>query len=358
MPTGIEKGRGAVANPTPRFERYARELEPGGDPEPQTRTPTTVAADRSRSILSTNTSPDVGFDRSINPYRGCEHGCIYCYARPGHAYLGLSPGRDFETTLFAKHDAPALLEAALARPGYRPAPLQLSGVTDAWQPIERRLEITRRLLEVLLAWRHPVRIVTKSASILRDVDLLQDLAAHGLVTVDVSITTLEADLARRLEPRASTPARRLGALKALADAGVPVGVSVAPIIPGLTDHEIERLLAAAADAGATSAGYVLLRLPHELRELFDGWLEVHAPLRREKVLSLVRQTRGGALNDARFSSRMTGTGPLAELIRQRFQKAHRRYGLDKRSLDGLRTDLFRPPGTSAQGELFGDGAAE
>jgi len=352
------KGRGATLNMPGRFERQHREPEPEIAHE---RRPTRVGADRSRTIIATNTSPDVGFDRSINTYRGCEHGCIYCYARPTHAYLGLSPGLDFETELVAKHDAAERLEAAFRRRRYRPAPLQLGGVTDVYQPVERELRITRRVLEVLLAWRHPVQIVTKSAGVLRDLDLLAELAALGLAVVDVSVTTLDGELARRLEPRASAPHRRLDAIAALADAGVPTGVAVAPVIPGLTCHELEAILRAAADAGAVSASWVLLRLPHELEELFDDWLAEHRPERRARVLSLVRQSRGGRIDAAAFGTRMKGEGPIAELVAARFAAGCRRLGLAGRDRRRLRDDLFGPPETRAQAELFGAapaGAAE
>ncbi len=347
------KGRGTALNMPSRFARetYERALDDIA-PAPSTQ----VARDRSRTIIATNTSPDVGFDRSINTYRGCEHGCIYCYARPSHAYLDLSPGLDFETRLFAKHDAPMLLEQAFQRRDYRPAPLQLGGVTDVYQPVERRLGITRAVLEVLLNWRHPVQIVTKSASVLRDVDLLQELARLDLVVVDLSLTTLDSNLARTMEPRASTPKRRLAAIRALADADVPVGVATAPIIPGLNCHEIERLIEAAATSGATSASYVLLRLPHELRELFVDWLDRHHPHRRERVLSLLRQARGGRLNDPRFKSRMRGDGPVADLVRSRFIAACRRHGLATRDERRLRTDRFGPPWRRAQGDLFAERA--
>ena len=347
----VHKGRGATLNMAGRFERERREpvAEVAGE-----RRRTRVGADRSRTIIATNTSPDVGFDRSINPYRGCEHGCIYCYARPTHAYLGLSPGLDFETELFAKHDAAARLEAAFNQRGYRAAPLQLGGVTDVYQPVERELRISRRLLEVLLAWRHPVQIVTKSAGVLRDLDLLGELARHELVAVDLSITTLDGELARRLEPRASAPHRRLETIAALAAAGVPTGVSVAPVIPGLTCHELERVLRAAADAGAVSASWVLLRLPHELKELFEDWLATHRPHRRARVLSLVRQSRGGRLNDAAFGERMKGEGPLADLIAARFAAGCRRFGLARRDGRRLRADRFGPPEARAQADLFAD----
>ncbi|NBB70440.1 MAG: PA0069 family radical SAM protein [Alphaproteobacteria bacterium] len=349
MGAAYHKGRGATLNMPGRFERAHREPEAAFAHE---RRRTRVGADRSKTIIATNTSPDVGFDRSINTYRGCEHGCIYCYARPTHAYLGLSPGLDFETELVAKHDAAVRLEAAFRQRGYRPAPLQLGGVTDVYQPVERELRITRRVLEVLLAWRHPVQIVTKSASVLRDLDLLAELAALGLAVVDLSVTTLDGELARRLEPRASAPHRRLDAIAALADAGVPTGVAVAPVIPGLTCHELEAILRAAAEVGAVSASWVLLRLPHELRELFDAWLAEHRPERRARVLSLVRQSRGGRLNDAAFGTRMTGEGPIAELVAARFAAGCRRFGLAERDRRRLRADRFGPPEARAQADLF------
>jgi DNA repair photolyase len=350
----VHKGRAATRNMPGRFEREHRAPEPEIAHE---RRRTRVGADRSRTIIATNTSPDVGFDRSINTYRGCEHGCVYCYARPTHAYLGLSPGLDFETELFAKHDAAERLVEAFRHERYRPTPLQLGGVTDVYQPVERELGITRRVLDVLLAWRHPVQIVTKSANVRRDLDLLADLAAHGLVVVDVSITTLDGELARRMEPRASAPHRRLETIGALTAAGVPTGVSVAPVIPGLTCHEVEAILRAAADAGAVSANWVLLRLPHELEELFEDWLAEHRPDRRARVLSLVRQSRGGRLNDAAFGARMKGEGPIAELIAARFAAGCRRFGLARRDARPLRTDLFGPPEARAQADLFADMAA-
>ncbi len=347
--TTVHKGRGATLNMAGRFEREDRVPDPEIAHE---RRRTRVGADRSKTIIATNTSPDVGFDRSINTYRGCEHGCVYCYARPTHAYLGLSPGLDFETELFAKHDAAERLEAAFRKPGYRPAPLQLGGVTDVYQPIERELAITRAVLEVLLAWRHPVQIVTKAAGVLRDLDLLAALAARELVVVDVSVTTLDPDLARRMEPRASAPHRRLDTIAELARAGVPTGVAVAPVVPGLTCHELERILRAAADAGATTASWVMLRLPHELKPLFEDWLAQHRPDRRERVLSLIRQSRGGRLNDAAFGRRMKGEGPIAELVAARFAAGCRRFGLGARDRRRLRTDRFAPPAPPAQGELF------
>jgi DNA repair photolyase len=344
----VHKGRGATFNPKVRFE--STDLDPfddgwgslararADDPPPRTE----VTPDASRSVLVRNTSPDIPFDRSINPYRGCEHGCVYCYARPTHAYLGLSPGLDFETKLIAKFDAASLLERELARPGYECQPIALGTNTDPYQPVERRLRITRGVLEVLARCRHPLTIVTKSAAVVRDLDLLAPMARHDLARVAISVTTLDGDLARRLEPRAAAPHRRLQAIRQLSDAGVPTAVMVAPIIPALTDHEIERIMEAGAAAGATSAGYVLLRLPREVKELFAGWLAAHAPGRADHVLSLVRQCRGGRLYDATFGRRMRGEGPYAQLIERRFAAAKRRFGL-ARGGRPLRTDWFAPP---------------
>jgi DNA repair photolyase len=347
-PPPPRKGRGATFNPKVRFD--SSELDPFDDgwgslaaaraeaPPP----PTEVRPDASRTVIVRNASPDIPFEQSINPYRGCEHGCIYCYARPSHAYLGLSPGLDFETKIYAKLDAAPLLERELAKPGYRCQPIALGSNTDPYQPQERRLGITRAILEVLSRCRHPVTIVTKSAAVTRDLDLLAPMAADGLAGVAVSITTLDPGLARTLEPRAAAPHRRLQALRMLNAAGVPTSVMAAPIIPGLNDHELEAVLEAAAAAGAAHSGYVLLRLPHELKELFTSWLEAHAPLRAQHVLTLIRQCRGGRLNDPSFGSRMRGQGAYAELIGQRFALAKRRFGLD-RSRPPLRTDLFQPP---------------
>jgi DNA repair photolyase len=344
----VRKGRGATFNPRVRFE--STDLDPfddgwdsaaqarAEDPPPQTE----VTPDDSRSVIVRITSPDLGFDRSINPYRGCEHGCVYCYARPTHAYLGLSPGLDFETKLRVKFEAASLLERELARPGYACQPIALGTNTDPFQPVERRLRITRGVLEVLARCRHPLTIVTKSAAVVRDLDLLAPMARQDLARVAISVTTLDGELARRLEPRAAAPHRRLQAIRQLSEAGVPTAVMVAPIIPALTDHEIERILEAAAAAGATSGGYVLLRLPHEVKELFAGWLAAHAPQRAEHVLSLVRQCRGGKLYDATFGRRMRGEGPYAELIERRVGTAKRRFGLTGAARP-LRTDLFVPP---------------
>ena len=345
------KGRGATRNGAGRFERHERTPVDDGWGSldallsAATAPKTELFADASRTIIARNTSPDIPFDRSINPYRGCEHGCIYCYARPSHNYLGLSSGLDFETRLFVKHDAAELLKYALAKPGYIPAPLALGSNTDPYQPIERRLQVTRRVLEVLADARHPVTIVTKSAAVLRDLDLLVPMARQGLASVALSITTLDSDLARKLEPRAAAPHRRLATIRELSSAGVPTSLSLAPVIPGLTDHEIERILEAAAGAGATAASWILLRLPDDVKELFEDWLDSHYPLRKAKVLSAVRQCRDGALNDPDFGSRMRGRGPMAELIRRRFARAAERVGLDRRRLN-LRIDLFRAPGST------------
>jgi DNA repair photolyase len=303
------RGRGSLSNPDSRFAAHAREaVDDGWWQEPADGAPPTeIGIDTSRTVISYNASPDLPFDRSVNPYRGCEHGCIYCYARPTHAWLGLSPGLDFERRLFHKPDAAQQLRQALARPGYRPATLVLGANTDPYQPIERRLGATHALLEVLLETRHPVVITTKSALVLRDLPLLGALAAEHLVAVQVSVTTLDDELARRLEPRAAAPRRRLRAVAELAAASIPTGVLVAPLIPGLTDHDLERIVAAAATAGAERAGALLLRLPLELKQLFEEWLRAHYPERAEKVLSLIRQCRGGALNASAFGSRMTGT---------------------------------------------------
>jgi DNA repair photolyase len=345
------KGRGALSNPKPRFaqsDRVAADDGWGVSPEAPTLR-TRLHLDSARSILSRNDSPDVPFDRSLNPYRGCQHGCVYCYARPSHAYLGLSPGLDFETEIFYKPEAPALLRAELARPGYRPAPIALGSNTDAYQPSERRLRIARGLLEVLRETRHPVVVITKSDLVLRDLDLLVDLARERLAAVLVSITTLDPQLARRLEPRAAAPGRRLAAIEGLSGAGVPCGVLVSPVIPGLTDHEIEGILAAAVQAGARQAGHIILRLPMELAGLFQDWLEAHYPHRAGKVLSLLRQCRDGRLNDPRFGARMRGSGAIADLIAQRFALAVRRLGLGAPAEAwDLAADRFAPPASDGR----------
>jgi DNA repair photolyase len=334
-------GRGASANPANRFEPLHYEPDPGLGPDQGPTPATQFFKDATCSIIATNDSPDVGFEASINPYRGCEHGCVYCYARPYHEYIGLSAGLDFETKILVKEDAPSLLRKELASPKWQPQVLGISGVTDPYQPVERRLRLTRRCLEVLVEFRNPVAIITKNHLVTRDADLLAELAKHHGAVVYVSITTLDAELARQLEPRASAPTGRLAAVRELAAAGVPVGVLTAPVIPGLTDHEIPALLSAARQAGARFAGHVVLRLPYGVRELFENWLEQHYPERKEKVLSRIRAVRGGRLNDARFGSRMRGEGEIADMIHQIFNLARRNLGLDGRPK--LSTDVFRRP---------------
>ena len=333
------KGRGAETNPTNRFERIAVELEAPG-PE---RIQTELLRDGTRSIISYNDSPDIGFDASINPYRGCEHGCIYCYARPTHEYLGFSAGLDFESRILVKEDAPELLRKELSSRKWKPQPLILSGVTDPYQPVERKLEVTRRCLAVLAEFRNPVSVITKNELVTRDIDHLRGLAEHGAAAVSLSITTLDSEVARRMEPRASHPRDRLKAVEALATAGIPVGVMVAPIVPAITDHEIPRILEAAAAAGAQWAGYVVMRLPGAVAGLFESWLEEHFPDRKEKVLSRVRELRGGRINDPRFGSRMRGEGIFAEQIKATFQTFRRRYGLDGPGVE-LSAAAFRRPG--------------
>lgn len=338
-------GRGALSNAAGRFEASCHAAIDDGWGSLDAELPalkTTVMPDRARTIIARNDSPDIPFRQSINPYRGCEHGCVYCYARPSHAYLGLSPGLDFESRLYAKHDAAPLLERELSRPGYVPEPIALGANTDPYQPIERRLRITRAVLEVLARHRHPFTIVTKSALIERDLDILAPLARDNLCAVYISVTTLDRRLARRLEPRAAAPQRRLAAMRRLADAGVPTGVMFAPVIPALNDHELEAVLAAAGAAGARFAGRVLLRLPHEVKDLFREWLATHAPLKARHVMSLVRATRGGRDNDARFGTRMTGSGEYARLLAQRFDLACRRLGLNREKL-ALDRRSFRVP---------------
>ncbi|MDA0704238.1 MAG: PA0069 family radical SAM protein [Proteobacteria bacterium] len=341
------KGRGAASNAAGRFERERRVAVDDGwaraeEDEDLPPLRTTVTLDKSRTIIARNSSPDIPFDRSINPYRGCEHGCVYCFARPTHAFLGLSPGLDFETRLFAKPDAAALLVRELRKPGYQCRVMALGTNTDPYQPIDRKMKITRGVLEVLEAFNHPVGIVTKSALILRDADILSRMAEHRLARAFVSLTTLDSKLARKMEPRAPTPARRLEAIAGLAEAGIPVGVMTAPMIPGLNDHELEDILTAAAGAGATSAGFVLLRLPLEIEDLFSEWLSVHAPARAQRVLNLIRETRGGKLYDSTFGERMKGRGPYAKLIQQRFDRATARLGFSRDAFT-LDTSLFRPP---------------
>jgi len=339
-------GRGALSNPQPRFVRNGGERTDDGWYQEQT--PDSIATELrpepARSIIARNDSPDIPFEQSINPYRGCEHGCVYCYARPSHAYMDLSPGIDFETRLFYKVDAAKLLEDELAHPGYVCKPITLGANTDPYQPVERKMRITRSILETLARTRHPVSIITKSALVLRDLDLLNDLARDGLVTVALSITTLSDDTKRVMEPRAASPQARLRAVRELNAAGVPTGVMVASIIPAINDHEMESILEASVDAGARFAGYVLIRLPHEISELFRDWLTEHFPDRAAHVMSLIRDTRGGRDNDPRFGSRMRGTGPVAELLRNRFRIACRRLNLNSGSREmPQNTRLFRPP---------------
>jgi DNA repair photolyase len=348
MPAGVRprKGRGAASNDSGRFEAERRMPFDDGwgsaDAEPVPLT-TILTVDSTRTIIARNDSPDIGFDRSINPYRGCEHGCIYCYARPSHAFLGLSPGLDFESRIFYKPEAAALLTAELRRKGYTCRPIALGSNTDPYQPVERRLCITRSILEVLRDFRHPVTIVSKSALIQRDIDILAAMAKERLASVTISVTTLDRSLARRMEPRASTPERRLETIAALAGAGIPTGVLSAPMIPALNDNEMEQILERASVAGATSAGYTMLRLPLELKSLFKEWLEQHFPDKAAHVLSLVAQSNGGRLYDSTWSKRMTGTGPYAEMLRLRFERACRKLGFGQRSTSPLGTSLFRPP---------------
>src|SRR5205809_3498534 len=351
--------RGARSFVAGRFETLAREpFDDGWTPEERdaAELQTSVTEERARSIISRNESPDIGFDRSINPYRGCEHGCVYCYARPSHAYLELSPGLDFETKLFAKTNAAELLRETLAKPGYVPQPIALGANTDCYQPIERKYRITRQILEVLAECEHPVTIVTKSALVERDLDLLGPMAAKNLVKVFISIGTLDRELARKLESRAASPQRRLDILKALSKAGVPCGVMVAALIPALNDKTMEHVLEAAAQAGAAEAAYVIMRLPNELKDLFKEWLAEHYPQRAEHVISIVRQMRGGKDNDPRFGSRMTGSGNFAALIEKRFGIACRRFGLNGHGAGRGPAELdcgrFKRPSLSGQIALF------
>ena len=351
------KGRGAASRVTGRFAVTRAEGADDGwgsvyeDLADTPRPKTEVTEERARSVISRNDSPDVGFSQSVNPYRGCEHGCVYCFARPSHAYLDLSPGLDFETRLYAKTNAAERLRAELARRNYQPLPIALGINTDAYQPIEKRYRVTREVLEVLAECKHPVSFVTKSAMIERDLDLLAAMARERLVTVYFSVTTLDNRLAARMEPRASAPHAKLRAMRALADVGVPVGVMVAPVVPMITDNEMERILQAAHDHGARAAGYVLLRLPHELKQVWREWLELHYPERAAHVMSLLQQMRGGKDYDSGFGTRMRGEGPFAQLIAQRFAKAYRRLQFGRLpALDSSRFVAPRKP--SPQGDLF------
>jgi DNA repair photolyase len=345
------KGRGAASNPANRFELLRYEPTDDGAFDERPAPATMFFRDTTRSIIATNDSPDVAFDASINPYRGCEHGCIYCYARPYHEYLGFSIGLDFETKIMVKEDAPKLLRKELNSPKWQPKPLGISGVTDAYQPIERRLQLTRGCLAVLAEFRNPVWIVTKNRLVTRDIDLLKTLAKHEAVSVVLAVTTLDAELARVMEPRATAPAGRLQAIRELASAGIPTMVLLAPVIPGLTDHEIPAILEAARDAGALGAGYTMLRLPHELPALFEHWLEQHFPEKKDKVLSRVRAVRGGAINDVRFGARMKGEGVIADMIQQVFDVTKKRLGFPGKPT--LSITAFRRPDETPQ-SLFDD----
>jgi DNA repair photolyase len=339
-PTFPQRGRGALSNASGRFEKETRcDANDGWDLPPLR---TQLTRESAKTIVTRNDSPDISFDRSINPYRGCEHGCVYCFARPTHAYLGLSPGLDFETRLFAKTNAASLLVSELSAPGYAAKTIAIGTNTDPYQPIERNERVMRKVLEVLARTNHPVAIVTKSALVLRDLDLLAPMAGKGLVKVALSVTTVDPCLARKMEPRASSPERRLDAIRRLAEANVPTAVMVAPIIPAINDAEIEAILARAQAMGARDAGYVLLRLPLEVRELFAEWLRAHYPGKLKHVLSLLRASREGKLYDSRFGARMTGSGPYAWMIGRRFEAAAARLGLG-RSRVPLRSDLFQPP---------------
>ncbi|MFW6202608.1 MAG: PA0069 family radical SAM protein [Gemmatimonadota bacterium] len=350
------RGRGAAENPRSRFETLeylpADEARTVDDPGPDTR----FYLDTSRTVIAHNESPDVGFDYSVNPYRGCEHGCIYCYARPTHEYLGFSAGLDFESRILVKRDAPDLLRSELMRPGWTPRVIALSGVTDPYQPIERRLRLTRACLEVLAEFRNPVMIVTKNHLVTRDADLLGALAEHDAALVNVSVTTLRNELQRVMEPRTAIPARRLDAIRRLARAGLPVRVLVGPVIPGLTEHELPAIIERAAEAGARSAGYIVLRLPHGVGDLFERWLERHFPDRKAKVMNRIRALRGGRRNETRFHARMRGEGIFAEQIRGLFHTACTRAGIEPGTGPNLSTAAFRRPGEGRQLGLF-DGTA-
>ena len=353
------KGRGSTGNLPGRYAVTTTQVGDDGwhdrdrEGEIESSPRTQIHEERARSIISRNQSPDIPFSQSLNPYRGCEHGCSYCFARPSHAYLDLSPGLDFETRIFAKANAPQLLREELGKRGYQPSPIALGINTDAYQPIERKLQLTRRIIEVFAQTRHPFSLITKNALVERDLDLIAPMARDHLVQVYFSITTLDNGLSARLEPRASAPHARLRAMRRLSEAGVPVGVMFAPVIPWVNDAELEAVLEAARDAGADSAGYVLLRLPHEVSPLFRDWLETHLPQRAEHVMSTIRQLRGGKDYDARFGKRFSGEGVYADLLARRFDLAYRRLGFDRRKHQGLVTHLFLPPRPeSPQGELF------
>jgi DNA repair photolyase len=341
------RGRGAAGNPGNRFERTEYAVSEWDEPEDPSRD-TVFLKDSTRSIITYNDSPDVGFDASINPYRGCEHGCIYCFARPNHEYLGFSAGLDFESRILVKEDAPQLLHDELMSSRWKPQPIAISGVTDAFQPVERRLQLTRRCLDVLADFRNPVVIITKNELVTRDIDLLSALSIRKGAIVYISVTTLDSTLARELEPRASQPGRRIAAIEALSAAGIPTGVLVAPVIPGLTDHEMPAIIAAAAKAGAGIAGYVPLRLPYGVAPLFEEWLGIHVPLQKEKILGRIRELRGGKLNDPNFNSRMRAEGPYADHMRRLFEVSCRKSGVSSVK-PSLNADSFRRPGPSQPG---------
>lgn len=356
----IYKGRAASSNQVSRFDAHTREAIDDGWGNMDEEAPplrTEVRIDAAKSVINYINSPDIPFDRTINPYRGCEHGCIYCYARPSHAYLGLSPGLDFESRLLMKPDAPAILKKELAKPGYKCAPIALGMNTDAYQPIEREYRLARQLIEVLAEANHPFTMVTKSAMVERDIDLIAPMAAKGLVSISLTITTLDRLVARRSEPRAAAPERRLEAIRRLSEAGIPTGVMVAPVIPVLTDHDMEKILESAYTAGARRAGYVFLRLPLELTDLFQDWLQQYFPLKAQHVMSLVKQSRGGKTYESEFGTRMRGEGQFADLLANRFRLALKRLGMNDERLQ-LNTQLFQVPDSwlttnhSAQMDLF------
>lgn len=349
------RGRGSASNPKNRFEAIERVPEPADDGDEVSAPHTQFFTDSSRSIIATNDSPDVGFDASVNPYRGCEHGCVYCYARPTHEFLGFSAGLDFETKIMVKEEAPELLRKELSSAKWRPQILGMSGVTDCYQPAEKKRQLTRRCLEVCLEFRNPVIIVTKNYLVTRDIDVLAALSRYRCAGVTISLTTLDHKLSSALEPRASRPARRLEAIRELAQAGIPVGYLQAPMIPGLTDAEAPAIAQAAAEAGASFAGYVALRLPYAVKTLFEQWLEQHFPERKEKVLNRIRAIRGGKLNDTNFTTRMRGEGIYAEEMAQLFQLACKKAGIHRRWPE-LTTNHFRRPGAAQLG-LFDDGVA-
>ncbi|HEY1718036.1 MAG TPA: PA0069 family radical SAM protein [Verrucomicrobiae bacterium] len=346
----ISAHRGAPENPANRFEKIHLEPDADWDPEDSPLPRTQFLVDHSRTTITYNDSPDLGFGASVNPYRGCEHGCIYCYARPTHEYLGFSAGLDFESKIMVKTNAPELLRAELASQKWKPQIIVMSGVTDCYQPVERKLKLTRRCLEVLLEFRNPVAIITKNVLVTRDIDLLSELAKHNCASVTVSVTTLDTKLRNVMEPRTSPPQARLNAIRRLSEAGIPVGVNVAPIIPGLTDHEMPAILKAAAEAGATSAGFTIVRLPHGDKALFENWLTAHFPDRKEKVLNRIKAMRGGKLYDAQWGTRMRGEGIFAEQIAQMFEVAKRKAGFTGNFRE-LSTANFRRPG-GAQLSLF------